>query len=38
LLEAQQEAKRRFGLSDYIPLEVEMSQGKNWMEQEDCND
>ena len=36
LLEAQQEAKRRFGLSDYIPLEVEMSQGKNWMEQEDC--
>ena len=38
LLEAQQEAKRRFGLSDYIPLEVEMSQGKNWMEQEDCNE
>ena len=37
LLEAQQEAKKRFGLSDYIPLEVEMSQGKNWMEQEDCN-
>ena len=38
LLEAQQEAKKRFGLSDYIPLEVEMSQGKNWMEQEDCNE
>ena len=34
LLEAQQEAKKRFGLSDYIPLEVEMSIGKNWMEQQ----
>ena len=37
LLEAQQEAKRRFGLSDFIPLEVEMSIGKNWMEQESFN-
>ena len=36
LVDAQAEAKKRFGLSDYIPLEVEMSQGKNWMEQEDC--
>ena len=36
LVDAQTEAKKRFGLSDYIPLEVEMSQGKNWMEQEDC--
>ena len=36
LVAAQAEAKKRFGLSDYIPLEVEMSQGKNWMEQEDC--
>ena len=36
LVDAQTEAKNRFGLSDYIPLEVEMSQGKNWMEQEDC--
>jgi len=36
LVDAQAEAKNRFGLSDYIPLEVEMSQGKNWMEQEDC--
>ena len=34
LLDAQEEAKKRFGLSDYIPLEVEMSHGKNWMDQE----
>jgi DNA polymerase I-like protein with 3'-5' exonuclease and polymerase domains len=34
LVDAQSEAKRRFGLSDYIPLEVEMSQGKDWMHQE----
>ena len=36
LVDAQAEAKKRFGLSDYIPLEVEMSHGKNWMLQEDC--
>jgi len=37
LLDAQEEAKKRFGLPDYIPLEVEMSHGKNWMEQQDFN-
>ena len=35
LLDAQQEALERFGLDTYIPLDVEMSKGKNWMEQED---
>ena len=35
LLEAQTEAHIRFGLDQFIPLEVEMSKGKNWMEQED---
>ena len=37
LLDAQDEAKKRFGLSDYIPLEVEMSHGSNWMDQEEFN-
>ena len=37
LLDAQDEAKKRFGLPDYIPLEVEMSHGKNWMDQEEFN-
>ena len=37
LLDAQDEAKKRFGLPDYIPLEVEMSYGKNWMDQENLN-
>ena len=37
LLDAQEEAKKRFGLPDYIPLEVEMSRGNNWMEQQDFN-
>ena len=37
LLDAQEEAKKRFGLPDYIPLEVEMSHGNNWMEQQDFN-
>ena len=35
LLEAQTEAHKRFGLDEFIPLAVEMSKGKNWMEQED---
>jgi len=35
LLDAQREALDRFGLDTYIPLDVEMSRGKNWMEQED---
>jgi hypothetical protein len=35
LLDAQREALDRFGLDTYIPLDVEMSKGKNWMEQED---
>ena len=35
LLAAQQEALDRFGLDTYIPLDVEMSHGKNWMEQEE---
>ena len=37
LLDAQEEAKKRFGLPDYIPLEVEMSHGNNWMDQQDFN-
>ena len=37
LLDAQEEAKKRFGLPDYIPLEVEMSRGNNWMDQQDFN-
>jgi hypothetical protein len=37
LLDAQEEAKKRFGLPDYIPLEVEMSCGNNWMDQQDFN-
>jgi len=37
LLDAQDEAKKRFGLPDYIPLEVEMSHGKNWMDQGEFN-
>ena len=36
LIKAQDEAEKRFGLEKFIPLEVEMSIGKNWMEQEDC--
>ena len=36
LVKAQDEAEKRFGLEKFIPLEVEMSIGKNWMEQEDC--
>ena len=35
LLAAQDEAQRRFGLDTFIPLAVEMSRGKNWMEQYD---
>jgi DNA polymerase I-like protein with 3'-5' exonuclease and polymerase domains len=35
LLDAQQEATDRFGIDPFIPLAVEMSKGKNWMEQED---
>ena len=35
LLEAQTEAHKRVGLDEFIPLAVEMSKGKNWMEQED---
>jgi hypothetical protein len=35
LLDAQQEATDRFGLEPFIPLAVEMSKGKNWMDQED---
>jgi DNA polymerase I-like protein with 3'-5' exonuclease and polymerase domains len=35
LLDAQQEAFDRFGLDIYIPLGVDISHGKNWMEQED---
>lgn len=35
LLDAQQEALDRFGLDTYIPLDVDMSHGKNWMEQEE---
>ena len=37
LVKAQDEAEKRFGLDKFIPLEVEMSIGNNWMEQEDCN-
>ena len=33
---AQNEAHIRFGLDKFIPLDVEMSMGNNWMEQEDC--
>ena len=36
LVKAQDEAEKRFGLEKFIPLDVEMSIGKNWMEQEDC--
>ena len=36
LVKAQDEAEKRFGLDKFIPLEVEMSIGNNWMEQEDC--
>ena len=36
LVKAQDEAEKRFGLDKFIPLEVEMSIGKNWMEQQDC--
>ena len=36
LIRAQDEAEKRFGLEKFIPLDVEMSIGKNWMEQEDC--
>ena len=32
---AQTEAYIRFGLDKFIPLDVEMSMGNNWMEQED---
>ena len=35
LLDAQQAATDRFGLEPFIPLAVEMSKGKNWMDQED---
>jgi DNA polymerase I-like protein with 3'-5' exonuclease and polymerase domains len=35
LLDAQREATDRFGLEPFIPLAVEMSKGKNWMEQGD---
>tara|TARA_R110000787_G_scaffold103152_2_gene209512 strand:+ start:5263 stop:7305 length:2043 start_codon:yes stop_codon:yes gene_type:complete len=35
LLNAQDEALKRFGLDMYIPLDVEISQGKNWLEQEE---
>lgn len=37
LVNAQEEAKKRFGLPDYIPLEVEMSHGNNWMDQGEFN-
>jgi DNA polymerase I-like protein with 3'-5' exonuclease and polymerase domains len=37
LVKAQDEAEKRFGLDKFIPLEVEMSIGKNWMEQESLN-
>ena len=30
---AQNEAEERFGLDKFIPLDVEMSMGNNWMEQ-----
>tara|TARA_R110000737_G_scaffold63546_5_gene91217 strand:- start:1789 stop:3882 length:2094 start_codon:yes stop_codon:yes gene_type:complete len=30
---AQNEAEKRFGLDKFIPLDVEMSMGNNWMEQ-----
>ena len=36
LVKAQDEAEKRFCLDKFIPLEVEMSIGKNWMEQQDC--
>jgi DNA polymerase I-like protein with 3'-5' exonuclease and polymerase domains len=35
LVDAQAAAEQRFGLSQFIPLAVEMSKGKNWMEQDD---
>jgi len=36
LVNAQDEAEKRFGLDKFIPLEVEMSIGTNWMDQKDC--
>ena len=37
LVKAQDEAEKRFGLDKFIPLEVEMSIGNNWMEQKECS-